>query len=132
VAPAELEAVLLSHPLVTDAAVCGVQDLDGTTEIPIAYIPPPRISEASADVVTDAEQLARFCMEVERWVEGKVASYKRLKGGVHILPNGVPRNPSGKILRRLLPANLERARQLEMEHEKLRNTRSNARMSARL
>lgn len=39
--------------------------------------------------------------EVQRFVEGKVVHYKRLKGGVTFI-EAVPKNPSGKILRRQL------------------------------
>lgn len=39
--------------------------------------------------------------EVAKWVEGKVAHYKKLRGGV-LFVNAIPKNPSGKILRKVL------------------------------
>lgn len=39
--------------------------------------------------------------EIQKFVEGKVVYYKRLKGGVTFI-DAVPKNPSGKILRREL------------------------------
>ncbi len=55
-APAELEDVLLSHPLVRDAAVVGVPD-GRAGEVPRAFI------------VRAAERLTR--QEVEKWVAGE-------------------------------------------------------------
>ncbi|KAF4547704.1 AMP-binding enzyme 1 [Elsinoe fawcettii] len=115
VAPAELEALLLAHPQVTDAAVCGVLTEDTTSETPIAYIAPPLRSPDSSTIMTDRQELKIFCEELQKWANAKVASYKRIRGGVHVLPNGIPRIPSGKILRRLLPANLARAQASQKE-----------------
>jgi 4-coumarate--CoA ligase len=42
-------------------------------------------------------------------VDGKVAPYKKLRGGIEVL-NELPKTPSGKILKRLLPVRLEIAR----------------------
>jgi 4-coumarate--CoA ligase len=38
-------------------------------------------------------------------VDGKVANYKKLRGGVRVLEE-IPKTASGKVLRRLLPARL--------------------------
>lgn len=40
-------------------------------------------------------------VEIARWLEGRVAHYKRLRGGVRFVKE-IPKNPSGKILRRVL------------------------------
>lgn len=103
VAPAELEAILLGHSSVADAAVCGIHVDEDATEYPIAYVA-LNASEGSRGkrdptAITD---------EIRQYVDGQVTHYKRLKGGVHVL-DAIPRNPSGKVLRRLLPANLQRA-----------------------
>jgi len=88
VAPAELEAVLLSHAAVADCAVVGVPDrADG--EVPKAFI----VKRAQA-TVSDQELL--------KFVAEKVASYKRIRYIQYI--DSIPRNPSGKILRRQLKA----------------------------
>jgi acyl-coenzyme A synthetase/AMP-(fatty) acid ligase len=36
-----------------------------------------------------------------KWLDGKVAHHKRLRGGVQFV-DSIPKNPSGKILRRML------------------------------
>ncbi|KAH7367113.1 4-coumarate-CoA ligase [Plectosphaerella cucumerina] len=98
VAPAELEAILITHPLVNDAAVCGVYNEHGTSEVPVAYI------TTSVEGSDKVEALKR---EVLEHVNARVARYKQIKGGIFVLPS-IPRNPAGKILRRLLPANVAR------------------------
>lgn len=77
VAPAELEGILRSHPLVLDAAVCGIYSSQEASEIPVAYI-----TTGAQPVVTPAE--------VMDFVNEKVASYKKLRGGVFILDE-IPR-----------------------------------------
>lgn len=81
VAPAELEAVLITHSLVEDAAVCGTYNADGTSEIPVAYI---------TTKVQDSEGQEALKRDVLEHVHAQVARYKRLTGGVHILPS-IPR-----------------------------------------
>ncbi|EMC95141.1 hypothetical protein BAUCODRAFT_149163 [Baudoinia panamericana UAMH 10762] len=75
VAPAELEAVLLSHPAVTDAAVCGVYLDDEATEYPIAYV----------SISKPATGNTMVALEIQAFVDGQVAHYKHLQGGVHVL-----------------------------------------------
>ncbi|KAK5648576.1 hypothetical protein RI129_003468 [Pyrocoelia pectoralis] len=87
VAPVELEALLLNHSKIADAGVIGIPD-ERYGEIPLAFI-----------VKVQGENLSE--KEVENFVAGKVAPYKRLRGGVKFVPQ-IPRNPSGKILRRML------------------------------
>ena len=86
VAPAELESLLLSHPRVTDAAVVGRPD-ERHGEVPVAMVVP--------DGALDADALAR-------WVAARVAPHKRLRAVLTV--TAIPRTPSGKILRRRLPA----------------------------
>ena len=84
VAPAELEAVLVTHPAVADAAVVGRPDA-ASGEVPVA-------------VVVAREALAAD--DLMRWLAPRVAPYKRL-GAVRFVAT-IPRTPAGKILRRLL------------------------------
>ncbi|KAL2137813.1 hypothetical protein VTI28DRAFT_8183 [Corynascus sepedonium] len=86
VAPAELEGVLLDSPDVVDAAVVGVT-INGE-EVPRAYV-------VRSPQSTATEQ------DVAKWMEGKVIRYKQLKGGV-VFVDAIPKNPSGKILRKQL------------------------------
>ncbi|KAH7025842.1 AMP-binding enzyme [Microdochium trichocladiopsis] len=88
VAPAELEGVLLEHKAVVDAAVVGVT-INGE-ELPRAYVVP----DPSAAAQTTEQDIAK-------WMEGKVVRYKWLKGGVKFVKE-IPKNPSGKILRKVL------------------------------
>ena len=87
VAPAELEALLLTHPGIADAAVIGVYNEDGT-EVPHAYV----VRQPTATDVSEGE--------VMMYVAERVAPYKRVRQVTFI--DGVPRAASGKILRRRL------------------------------
>lgn len=91
VAPAEIEALLLTHPLIIDAAVIGIEVGGADGQVPRAY--------AVRRPGGEGEKLGEG--EVVRWMEGKLARYKRLDGGVRFV-DAVPRNASGKILKRVL------------------------------
>ncbi|KAJ5347615.1 hypothetical protein MYU51_003665 [Penicillium brevicompactum] len=87
VAPAEIEAVLLQYPGITDAAVIGVNK-EGLGEVPRAFV--VRSRDPSVGRLT-AEQ-------VYNHVRQQLASYKSLEGGV-IFVEEIPRTASGKIQR---------------------------------
>jgi len=87
VAPAELEALLLTHPSVADAAVVPVAD-EEAGELPKAFV----VRRAGADGV-GAEELMAF-------VAARVAPYKKIRRLEFI--EQIPKSASGKILRRLL------------------------------
>ncbi len=86
VPPAELEALLLTHPAVADAAVVGIPD-EEAGEIPVAYVVLRPGAEASA-------------AEIEAFVADQVAHYKQIRRIEFI--EAVPKSASGKILRRVL------------------------------
>lgn len=86
VAPAELEALLISHPKINDAAVIGIQDDSQATEVPRAYV----VTKPDAQVTSS---------EIADFVKQNLASHKQLRGGV-IFVDEIPKSPSGKILRR--------------------------------
>lgn len=91
VAPAELEALLLEHEKIADAAVIGVPADDGN-EIPKAFIVP----QADAEGVT--AQLS--AEEVIEYVASRVAHFKKVREVEFI--DEVPKSRTGKILRREL------------------------------
>ncbi|KAJ5697123.1 AMP-dependent synthetase/ligase [Penicillium malachiteum] len=91
VAPPEIEAVLLSHPQIIDAAVIGITIPGADTEFPRAYV--VRRPESKEKPLDEKD--------VQEFVLKNLARYKSLTGGVRFL-DSIPRNPSGKILKRFL------------------------------
>ncbi|VUC35869.1 unnamed protein product [Clonostachys rosea] len=84
VSPAELEGVLLDRKDIVDVGVVGVM-VNGE-EVPRAYV-------VKGSPVTERE--------ITKWLEGRVAKYKWLRGGV-VFVDSIPKTLSGKILRRSL------------------------------
>ncbi|OQD82477.1 hypothetical protein PENANT_c021G01544 [Penicillium antarcticum] len=91
VAPPELEAVLLSHPQMVDAAVIGITFPGADTEFPRAYV--VRRQGDSGSKLTESD--------VQQYVLERLSKYKALTGGVKFV-GAIARNPSGKILKRVL------------------------------
>ncbi len=83
--PAEIENVILSHPAVAEVAVIG-QPSERWGESPFAVV------VAKQEGVTEADIL-KFC-------DGKLARFKMPKGAAFV--ESIPRNPSGKVLKRVL------------------------------
>src|SRR5262245_25516294 len=86
VPPAELEALLLTHPDIADAAVIGLPD-DEAGQIPAAYVVLKQGLDTSAG-------------DIQRFVADNVANYKQIRKLVFV--DAIPKSPSGKILRRVL------------------------------
>ncbi|MBT4518430.1 MAG: long-chain fatty acid--CoA ligase [Halieaceae bacterium] len=83
--PAEIENVILSHPGVADVAVIG-RESERWGESPFAVV------VRSSETLTEADVLAHC--------DGKLARFKLPKGAAFV--EVIPRNPSGKILKRVL------------------------------
>ncbi|KAL1563176.1 4-coumarate--CoA ligase-like 1 [Salvia divinorum] len=90
VAPAELEAILLTHPSVEDAAVVGLPD-EEAGEIPAACV----VIKTEA---TESEE------DIIKYVSSNSATYKRVR--IVQFVSAIPKSPSGKILRRLIRENM--------------------------
>ncbi|MFT4029231.1 MAG: AMP-binding protein [Protaetiibacter sp.] len=86
VAPAEIEAVLLSHPTVEEACVVGVPD-DTWGEVPIAWVVPAR------GALVDGDELLAHCS----------AALARFKVPTQLrVVAALPRTSNGKVKRRVL------------------------------
>ena len=83
--PAEIENVILSHPMVREVAVIG-QASAKWGESPLAIVVRKEAALGEADVL--------------EWCRGKLAGYKRPRGVRFV--DEIPRNPAGKILKRVL------------------------------
>ncbi|KAJ4259697.1 hypothetical protein NW762_007628 [Fusarium torreyae] len=92
VAPAELEAHLLSHSFVDDCAVIQVPDVRAG-EVPKAFVVKAPQAKGKSD-----EEVAQ---SINKHVEEHKARHKWLKGGIEFI-DIIPKSASGKILRRLL------------------------------
>ena len=84
VPPAELEALLLTHPQIADAAVIGVLDAEGE-EVPKAFV-----------VLQDGAELTEA--DVITFVAERVSPHKKVRQVSFI--STVPKSAAGKILRK--------------------------------
>ena len=124
VAPAELEGCILDHPDVADTCVVSVPG-DYSGEVPLAFVvlhaPAATLvaqDPREADIVKASIMKVRLCQNilitdsahtvVQHVADHKVV-YKCLAGGVEFI-DIIPKNPSGKLLRRVLR---DRARKLK-------------------
>ncbi|EMS45325.1 putative 4-coumarate--CoA ligase 2 [Triticum urartu] len=90
VPPAELEALLIAHPSIADAAVVPQKD-DAAGEVPVAFV----VRAADSDIAEEA---------IKEFVSKQVVFYKRLHKVY--FTHAIPKSASGKILRKELRAKL--------------------------
>ena len=96
VAPAEIEAVLLQHPEVLDAAVIGIPGNDEVGELVRAYVVTKREEFkgiGNNTIVTEEE--------LKHWIQDRLARFKWLTAGVRFV-DSIPKTASGKILKKEL------------------------------
>ncbi|KAK7838153.1 4-coumarate--coa ligase-like 1 [Quercus suber] len=86
VAPAEIEAILLTHPSIEDAAVVPLPD-EEAGEIPAASVVMSQGAKESEE-------------DIKNYIASNVAHYKKVRV-VHFVDT-IPKSPSGKIMRRLI------------------------------
>ncbi|KAI2601760.1 phenylacetyl-CoA ligase [Hypoxylon sp. NC1633] len=99
IAPAELEGLLMGHEGVLDVCVVGIQDDYLATEVPRAYVVrKPGWQPSNSGGVPSGRAAAEA---IRSWIDGRVAYYKKLRGGVHFIES-LPRTVSGKLLRKEL------------------------------
>lgn len=88
-----MEELIGQHPQVQDVGVTATWDDSQATELPRAFVvPKPDVTQA---------QLPRVAKEIQDLVATKASGYKKLRGGVKFVAS-LPRNPTGKLLRRIL------------------------------
>lgn len=90
VPPAELEAILITHPSIADAAVVPQKD-EVAGEVPVAFV----VRSNGFDLTED---------EIKQFVAKQVVFYKKLYKVYFI--HAIPKSPAGKILRKDLRAKL--------------------------
>ena len=117
--PAEVENALMSHPDIIDAAVVGVPD-DKWGETVKAFITLrndvydnatdllDKLDDYLSEGIDFANELSSKGSELGRYIENEIISYSKKQIASYKCPTSIefikniPRNPSGKILRRIL------------------------------
>jgi acyl-CoA synthetase (AMP-forming)/AMP-acid ligase II len=87
VSPAEIECALLEHSDIIDAAVIGINALDDTGESPQAFVARKAQSKVNEK-------------DIKSFLGRRLAKYKGVSKVEFV--DAIPRNPTGKILRRVL------------------------------
>ncbi|KAL6001947.1 4-coumarate--CoA ligase 1 [Asimina triloba] len=90
VAPAELEAMLIAHSSIADAAVVSMKD-EAAGEIPVAFV----VKSKGSNITED---------EIKQYIAKQVVFYKKIHRVLFV--ESIPKAPSGKILRKDLRARL--------------------------
>ncbi|KAI0314769.1 amp dependent CoA ligase [Amylostereum chailletii] len=115
VAPAELEGHLLTSADVDDCCVVGVPD-DYSGELPMAFVV---LSHAAATRASSSPAEANAIKAaIAKHVADHKVKYKHLAGGIEIV-DVIPKNPSGKLLRRVLRETAKEIRAAQLRKAKL-------------
>ncbi|XP_027368420.1 4-coumarate--CoA ligase 2-like isoform X1 [Abrus precatorius] len=93
VAPAELEALLIAHPSISDAAVVPLKD-EVAGEVPVAFV-----VRSNGSTITEDE--------IKQYISQQVVFYKRINRV--FFTDSIPKAASGKILRKELTARLSQS-----------------------
>ncbi|KAG6649128.1 hypothetical protein CIPAW_07G191300 [Carya illinoinensis] len=91
VAPAELEAMLIAHPNISDAAVVPLKDEDAG-EVPVAFV----VKSNNGSKLNEDD--------IKQYISKQVVYYKRINRV--FFTDSIPKAPSGKIIRKDLKARL--------------------------
>jgi acyl-coenzyme A synthetase/AMP-(fatty) acid ligase len=91
VSPQELEAYLVPHPDIEEAAVGPTYDKAKGTNVATAYVVlKPQIKDKQAKL--------QSLQSIVHFLDGKVSGYKKLKGGAFEVTR-LPKNGTGKVMR---------------------------------
>ncbi|QRV77609.1 AMP binding enzyme [Ceratobasidium sp. AG-Ba] len=96
VSPTEIEAVLKAHPnaYLSDVCVAGVPGERDSGEL----VPKAWIVLSSAGHKAGAKKVIA---DLHEWMQGQLSKPKQLRGGIEVV-KVIPKNPTGKVLRRVL------------------------------
>jgi acyl-CoA synthetase (AMP-forming)/AMP-acid ligase II len=94
IAPAEIEDVLIAHPGIIEAAVMGVPDPEWGQRLVAVVVRDPATAEADPE-------------SIRAWVRSRLRSSKTPEAIV--FRSELPKTETGKLLRRVLQADLEQA-----------------------
>ncbi|KAI1323569.1 AMP-binding enzyme [Xylariaceae sp. FL0255] len=94
VSPTELEGYINTHPHVVEGGIGATWDESQLTELPTAWV-------VLKSHFTTSEQRRKALQEIHQAIDKEVSGYKKLRGGVWQITS-LPKNPTGKILRKQL------------------------------
>lgn len=94
VSPQELEAYLLNHPDIEEAAVGPTYDKEKKTDVATAYV-------VLKESITSKDAKVEALRSIVQSLDGKVSGYKKLKGGAHEVLR-LPKNGTGKVMRNMV------------------------------
>ncbi|KAL1895251.1 hypothetical protein Sste5346_005397 [Sporothrix stenoceras] len=93
VSPAELESYINSHPAVSEGGIAATWDESQLTELPTAWV------VLTDDAAKTPATVKAALKDIHASIDSQVSGYKKLRGGVWQI-SALPKNPTGKILRK--------------------------------